>query len=118
MPVPKKKRATSKTTPSTSEQSATLLPEQQAFHQHLHALAQSDVRTVIELVMREELDVFIGACAGSIRRSRTRSVSNTPSGVLGLHLGAAVGSQDAHRGLLRRPRHPGAEVEGVRPGPW
>ncbi len=43
-----------------------------------------------------------GSCARSIKHSRARSVSNTPSGVLGLHFGAAVGSQDAHRGLLRR----------------
>jgi transposase-like protein len=34
---------------------------QHEFHQHLRALAQSAVRTVLELVMREELDAFIGA---------------------------------------------------------
>jgi transposase-like protein len=37
------------------------LPDQQAFHQYLRTLAQSAVRTVIEAVMREELDAFIGA---------------------------------------------------------
>jgi DNA-binding response OmpR family regulator len=44
-----------------SEPSSLLLLEQQEFHQHLRALTQSAVRTVIELVMREELDAFIGA---------------------------------------------------------
>jgi len=61
MPVPKKKRTTSTPDPSTSEPSPPVLPEQQAFHQHLRALAQRAVRTVLELVMREELDAFIGA---------------------------------------------------------
>ena len=61
MPVPKKKRITAASALSTSEASSLPLPEQQEFHQHLRALAQSAVRTVLELVMREELDVFIGA---------------------------------------------------------
>src|SRR5881275_130951 len=64
MPVPKKKRITAENVLSTSEPSCPLLPEQQAFHQHLRALAQSAVRTVLELVMREELDQFIGAAWG------------------------------------------------------
>jgi len=70
MPVPKKKRTTSKTAPSTSQQTAPLLPEQQEFHQHLHALAQSAMRTVIELVMREELEAFIGAAWGECSPKR------------------------------------------------
>jgi putative transposase len=61
MPASKQKRTTSETVLSKSEPSPPLLPEQHEFHQHLRALAQSAVRTVIELVMREELDVFIGA---------------------------------------------------------
>jgi putative transposase len=61
MPVPKKKRITAESALSTSEASSLPLPEQQEFHQHLRALAQSAVRTVLELVMREELDAFIGA---------------------------------------------------------
>ena len=60
MPVPKKKRITGEHGLSTSEASSPPLPEQQAFHHHLRALAQSAVRTVLELVMREELDGFIG----------------------------------------------------------
>ncbi len=61
MPASKKKRTTSESVLSTSEPSSPLLPEQQEFQQHLRALAQSAVRTVVELVMREELDAFIGA---------------------------------------------------------
>jgi putative transposase len=61
MPVPKKKRITSPPYPSTSDQSSPVLPEQQVFHQYLRTLAQSAVRIVIEAVMREELDQFIGA---------------------------------------------------------
>jgi hypothetical protein len=48
------------------------LPEQQAFQQHLRTLAQSAVRTVIELVMREELDAFIGATWGECSRQQQR----------------------------------------------
>jgi putative transposase len=68
MPVPKKKRITAEHVLSTSEPCSPLLPEQQAFHQHLRALAQSAVRTVLELVMREELDAFIGAAWGECVR--------------------------------------------------
>src|SRR5207302_6619731 len=49
---------------STSEPSLPVLPEQQLFHQYLRTLAQSAVRVVIETVMREELDQFIGAAWG------------------------------------------------------
>jgi putative transposase len=64
MPASKKKRTTSETVLSKSEPSPPVLPEQQAFQQHLRALTQSAVRTVIEMVMREELDAFIGAAWG------------------------------------------------------
>jgi putative transposase len=70
MPVPKKKRTTPETAPSTSEPSSLLLPEQQEFHQHLRTLAQSAVRTVIETVMREELDAFIGVGWGECSPQR------------------------------------------------
>jgi putative transposase len=70
MPVPKKKRITAEKALSTSEPSSPLLPEQQEFHQHLRALAQSAVRTVLELVMREELDAFIGAAWGECSPKR------------------------------------------------
>ena len=65
MPV-RKKRTTAQREMASGESSASepLQPEQQEFHQHLRALAQSAVRTVLELVMREELDAFIGAAWG------------------------------------------------------
>jgi putative transposase len=70
MPVPKKKRNTAEHALSTSEASSLPLPEQQEFHQHLRDLAQSAVRTVLELVMREELDAFIGAAWGECSPTR------------------------------------------------
>src|SRR6266513_4788019 len=70
MPVPKKKRITAENALSTSEASSPPLPEQQEFHQHLRALAQSAIRTVLELVMREELDAFIGAAWGECSPKR------------------------------------------------
>jgi len=70
MPVPKKKRITAENELSTVEPSSPPLPEPQEFHQHLRALAQSAVRTVLELVMREELDAFIGAAWGEHNPTR------------------------------------------------
>ena len=69
MPVPKKKPITAENGLSTSEPSSPL-PKQQEFHQHLRVLAQSAVRTVLELVMREELDAFIGAVWGECSPKR------------------------------------------------
>ncbi len=66
----KKNTTTTNTDPSRSEPPSPLLPEQQEFHQHLRALAQSAVRTVLELVMREELDAFIGAAWGECSPKR------------------------------------------------
>src|SRR5437899_6476740 len=70
MPASKKKGTTSQNVLSKSEPSAPLLPEQQEFHQHLRALAQSAVRTVLEIVMCEELDAFIGAAWGECSPKR------------------------------------------------
>src|SRR5713226_5995640 len=70
MSVAKKKRITAEKALTTSEPSSPLLPEQQEFHQHLRVLAQSAVRTVLELVMREELDAFIGAAWGECNPKR------------------------------------------------
>ncbi len=70
MSASKKKRITAEKALSTSEPSFPPVPEQQEFHQHLRALAQSAVRTVIELVMREELDAFIGAAWGECNPKR------------------------------------------------
>src|SRR6266568_2110590 len=70
MPVSKKKRTTPENAPSMSEQPSLQMPEQQEFHQHLRALAQSAVRTVLEIVMHEELDAFIGAAWGECSPKR------------------------------------------------
>jgi putative transposase len=70
MPVSKKKPTTAENAPAMSEQASLPMPEQQAFHQHLRTLAQSAVRTVLELVMREELDAFIGAAWGECSPKR------------------------------------------------
>src|SRR5258708_8330844 len=70
MPVSKKKHTTSTPDPSTAEPSSPVLPEQQVFHQYLRTLAQSAVRIVIEAVMREELDAFIGAAWGEVSPKR------------------------------------------------
>ncbi len=71
MPVSsKKQRTTSTSNPSTSEPSSPVLPPAQEFHQHLRTLAQSAVRIVIETVMREELDQFIGAAWGECSPKR------------------------------------------------
>ena len=70
MPVSKKKRITSPLTPSKPESSSPELPEQHEFHEHLRRLAQSAVRAVIETVMRQELDAFIGAAWGACSPTR------------------------------------------------
>ncbi len=56
----KKKRITQGPERSTPPTVSPMLPSQQEFHQYLRTLAQSAVRVVIETVMREELDAFIG----------------------------------------------------------
>jgi putative transposase len=70
MPVSKKKRTTAENASSMPEQASLPMPEQQEFQQHLRTLAQSAVRTVLELVMREELDAFIGAAWGECSPKR------------------------------------------------
>jgi len=60
MPVSsQKKRITPEPDPSTLEPSPPQLPSQQEFHHYLRTLTQGAVRTVIEAIMREELDAFI-----------------------------------------------------------
>jgi putative transposase len=72
MPASKKKGITEENVVAMSESSSPGLPEQQEFHHHLRALAQSAVRTVLELVMREELDAFIGAAWSECSRQQQR----------------------------------------------
>lgn len=65
MPVRKQKRIIPEMSSSTSDPSVSLpLSEQQSFHQYLRTLAQGAVRTVIEAVMHEELEAFVGAAWG------------------------------------------------------
>src|SRR5437763_6731391 len=64
MPVAKNKRITAENVLSPARSSPPELSEHQEFHQHLRALAQRAVRAVIETVMHEELDAFIGAAWG------------------------------------------------------
>jgi putative transposase len=70
MPVSKQKRTTSPTPLSKPESASQPLPTQQEFHQYLRVQAQSVVRTVIELVMREELEAFLGAAWGECSPKR------------------------------------------------
>ena len=70
MPVSKKQRTTSPSMASMPESSSPVMPDQQAFHQYLRALAQSAVRTVIETVMIEELDALIGVGWGECSPKR------------------------------------------------
>ena len=74
-----KKRITQEPGTSTSDPSTPKLPSQQEFHQYLRTLAQHAVRTVIEAVMREELDAFIGVAWGvcSPKRKGYRNGSYT-----------------------------------------
>ncbi len=58
------KRTTPHVPNSTPVQPALALPDQQEFHQHLRKLARSAIRTLLEGVMREELDTLIGAAWG------------------------------------------------------
>jgi putative transposase len=71
MPVSsKKKRITTAPDAASAEASPPQLPTQQEFHHYLRALAQSAVRTVIEAVMCEELEAFIGAAWGECSPKR------------------------------------------------
>ncbi len=71
MPVTsREKRITHEPEGSTPEPSSPPVPSQQEFHLHLRTLAQGVVRKVIETVMIEELDAFIGAAWGECSPKR------------------------------------------------
>jgi transposase-like protein len=70
MPAAKKKSTTSDTGHVTSKQEVPLLPDQHTFHEHLRALTRSAIRVVIEEVMREELEQFLGAAWGESTAER------------------------------------------------
>ena len=65
-----KKDTTPPPSGSTPEQTVPALPDQQAFHQYLRELARSAIRVVLEGVMREELDAFIGVGWGECSPKR------------------------------------------------
>jgi transposase-like protein len=46
------------------EQTISALPDQQTFQQHLRELARGAIRTLLEDVMREELDALLGVAWG------------------------------------------------------
>jgi putative transposase len=71
MPVSKNKGTTSRPNASTLPSSSLAMPDQHAFHEYLRALTQNALRTVIEAVMIEELDAFIGAAWGESSPKRT-----------------------------------------------
>src|SRR6266513_6132446 len=72
MPVPKK-RTISQPDLAKGESAEEKMPEEQAFRQHLRALAVSAVRVLIEKVMCEELDQCVGAEWGECTPNRKGS---------------------------------------------
>jgi putative transposase len=71
MPVHRQKKDTTPNIPSsTPEQTPPPLPDQQTFQQYLRELARGAIRVVLEGVMREELDAFIGAAWGECSPKR------------------------------------------------
>lgn len=69
MPVPKNKSTTANSDVPMEEVSAQS-PDQQAFHEHLRALTRNAVRVVIEDILREELQQFLGAAWGECTPER------------------------------------------------
>jgi transposase-like protein len=70
MSVSKKKSTTFTNASGVSAQASSALPDQHSFHEHLRALTRSAVRVVIEEVMREELQQFLGAAWGECTPKR------------------------------------------------
>ena|SRR5690349_12425818 len=107
MPASKKKAITAETAVSTSPPPSPELPEQQEFHHHLRTLAQSAVRTVLELVMREELDAFIGTAWGESSPKRkgyrngtyTRDLATATGRIEDLHVRRRPGRPVPHPGI-------------------
>jgi len=69
MPVPKK-RTTSTSEAAKVESSDHTMPDAQEFRHHLRNLAARAMRVVIEEVMREELEQFLGAAWGELTPER------------------------------------------------
>jgi len=64
MPAHKKEHTTAPTTHRPSESSTSHPPAPEEFHQYLRAQIRDATRTVMEHVMREELERFVGAAWG------------------------------------------------------
>jgi len=80
--VPKKKPTTLSPDGSTPKSSSKVMPDQQAFHEHLRALTRNAVPVVIEEVMREELEQFLGAAWGESALERKGSRNGTDTRAL------------------------------------
>lgn len=70
MPASKHKPTTSSPGSSTPQSCTPVVPEQEEFRQHLRHLAISAVQVLLEQVMREELEVCIGASWGECTPER------------------------------------------------
>nr|WP_040448594.1 transposase [Ktedonobacter racemifer] len=64
MPVYKKERTTPEIKPRTSESSTPSMPASEEFHEYLRAQIRVAIRVMMEEVMREELQRFVGAAWG------------------------------------------------------
>jgi putative transposase len=70
MPAHKKEHATPETKHRPSESSASRMPSQADFHQYLRTQIRQATRVVMEEVMREELEGFVGAAWGESTPAR------------------------------------------------
>lgn len=70
MPVDKKKHTTPEPKHQTSESSAPSMPAPEEFHKYLRAQIRHATRLVMEEVMREELEQFVGAAWGEATPER------------------------------------------------
>lgn len=70
MPANKKEHTTPETKPRISESSTPSLPAPEEFHQYLRAQIREATRLMMEKVMREELEQFLGAAWGEYTPDR------------------------------------------------
>jgi hypothetical protein len=70
MPVHKKEHTTSETKHRTTESPVPNLPAPEEFHHYLCAQIRNATRTVMEAIMQEELERFVGAAWGECTAER------------------------------------------------
>src|SRR5713226_1180803 len=70
MPAHKKEHTTPETTHRRAESSASSMPPQEDFHQYLRSQIRQATQVVMEEVMREELERFVGAAWGECTPER------------------------------------------------